>query len=60
MTDIIARFEALRNKKLPPYFSGSIYNVFYLYEKMAKNEDGSLPICIKLEPEEKKKKKSIN
>ena len=60
MTDIVAKFEYLKTKKTFPYFSGSIYNVFYLYEEMAKNEDGTLPICIKLEPEEKKKKKSIN
>jgi hypothetical protein len=60
MTDIVAKFEYLKIKKTFPYFSGSIYNVFYLYEEMAKNEDGTLPVCIKLEPEEKKKKKAIN
>ena len=60
MTDIVTRFEALINKKIPPYLSGSIYNVFYIHEEKAKNEDGTLPICIKLEPEEKKKKKSLS
>ena len=57
--DLMTKFEALKSKKQYPYFSGSIDNVFYYDGEMKKHEDGTLPVCIKLEPEEKKKKKSL-
>ena len=39
---------------------GSVWRIFEYHERCGKNEDGTTPVCIKLEPEEKKKKKSIN
>ena len=58
--DIIKRFELIQKKEKYPFISGSVENVFLYHEKCGKNEDGTIPICIKFEPEEKKKKKSIN
>jgi len=34
--------------------------IFEIYEESFKNESGFIPVIIKLEPEEKKLKKSIN
>ena len=59
-SDLMTKFENLKNKKNYPFMSGSIDNVFYYDREMKKHEDGTLPVCIKLEPEEKKKKKSLN
>lgn len=59
MKDLVSQFEDLKNKKNYPYMSGSIDNVFYYYEKTGKHEDGSIPIIIKPDPVESKKKKSL-
>ena len=55
----MTKFEDLKNKKPYPYMSGSIENVFYYYEKTGKHEDGSIPVIIKPDPVESKKKKSL-
>ena len=55
----MTKFENLKNKKNYPFMSGSIDNVFYYDREMKKHEDGTLIVCIKLEPEEKKKRKSL-
>ena len=59
MKDLVSKFEDLKKKKNYPYMSGSIDNVFYYYEKTGKHEDGSIPIIIKPDPVESKKKKSL-
>jgi hypothetical protein len=58
--DLIKRFELIKKNSYSQYKPGSVENVFLYHEKCGKNEDGTIPICIKFEPEEKKKKKSIN
>ena len=58
--DLIKRFELIQKKEESLFMAGSVENVFRYHEKCGKNEDGTSPVCIKLEPEEKKKKKSIN
>ena len=45
------------NSNYPP---GSVEKVFEYNEKCGLNEYGSRPVIIKPEPEERKKKKSIN
>ena len=59
---IIERFDSLRsrfnNKSL--YSPGSVERVFEYNERTKKNESLELPVFIKLDPEEKKKKRSIN
>lgn len=60
MLDLIKRFEVIKNKKKFPFMPGSIENVFIYNDKCSKNEDGSIPVCIKLEPVIKKNKHFIN
>ena len=42
------------------YQAGSIEHIFIYNKLCGLNEDGTRPVIIKLEPEEIKKKKSIN
>jgi len=60
MLDLIKRFELIQKQYNLPYMSGDVNNIFVYHENSGKNEDGSIPFIIKLEQEEKKKKKSIN
>lgn len=60
MLDLMQRLELLKKKPMSEYMSGHIENIFLYNEKCKKNEDGTTPVCIKLEPVEIKKKKSIN
>ena len=59
MLDLIQQFELIKKKPLSKYMPGSVECIFEYHEKCGKNEDGTIPVCIKLEPEEKKKKKGI-
>lgn len=58
--DLLSSVEKI--KKRPTYQSpiANVNRVFEYYERTGKNEDGTTPVIIKLEPEEQKKKKSIN
>lgn len=57
--DLIKRFELIQKKQGYPYMPGYLGNVFKYHEECGKNEDGSIPVIIRPEVEEKKKK-SIN
>ena len=54
--DLLSSVEKI--KKRPEYQSpiANVNRVFEYYERSGKNEDGTTPVIIKLEPEEKKKK----
>ena len=58
--DIIKQWEAIQKKPGSPFIPGSVNNIFLYNEKCSKNEDGTIPVIIKPEPKESKKKKSIN
>lgn len=58
--DLISRFTEITKRPKSIYPSGSIYRIFELYEKEGKDYQGNPIVCIKLEPDEQKKKKSIN
>tara|TARA_Y100000389_G_C17325238_1_gene445205 strand:+ start:562 stop:744 length:183 start_codon:yes stop_codon:yes gene_type:complete len=60
MVDLIHRFEQIKKKPISPYMSGHVINVFLYNDKCSKNEDGSIPVIIRPDPVESKKKKSIN
>jgi hypothetical protein len=52
--------ERIKKKPDSELIPGYVDKVFEYYNKTARDESGYLPVIIKLEPEEKKKKKSIN
>ena len=52
--------ERLKKKPDSEFRPGYIDKVFEYYNKKAKDESGYLPVFIKPELEEKKKKRSIN
>ena len=52
--------ERIKKKPDSELIPGYVDKVFVYYNKTARDESGYLPVIIKLEPEEKKKKKSIN
>ena len=60
MLDLIKRFELIQKKEILPFMPGSIENIFIYNEKCGKNEDGTIPVIVRPEVEEKKKKKAIN
>tara|TARA_Y100001958_G_C20722582_1_gene219204 strand:- start:20 stop:202 length:183 start_codon:yes stop_codon:yes gene_type:complete len=60
MLDLIKRFELIQKRQVSQYMSGHIENIFLYNENCRKNEDGTIPVCIKPDPVETKKKKSIN
>ena len=60
MLDLIKRFELIQKKHVSQYMPGSVQCIFEYHEKCRKNEDGTIPVIIKPEPIETKKKKSIN
>lgn len=58
---IIEEWEKIKKRKnIYTHAPGSVENIFKYNEKCQLNEDGTRPVIIKIEPEEKKKKKSIN
>lgn len=58
--DLLSRFAEITKRKKSIYPPGSVYRIFELYENESKDFQGNPIVCIKLEPEEQKKKKSIN
>lgn len=58
--DLIKRFELIQKRSSSQYMPGSVERIFEYHEKCGKNEDGTIPVCIKPDPVETKKKKSIN
>lgn len=57
---LIEEAEAIRKKWVSNYALGSIERVFEYNEKCSRDESGMLPVIVKPEPDESKKKKSIN
>ena len=60
MVDLMQRLELIKKKPISKYSPGSVERVFEYHKKCGKNEDGTTPVCIKPDPVESKKKKSIN
>ena len=59
--NLLEQFEIIKKQiKKSNYAPGSVGRIFEYHEIMRCNESGELPEFIKLEPEEKKKKRSIN
>ena len=54
------RLELIKKRSVSKYAPGSVENVFIYHEKCGRNEDGTIPLIIKPDPVESKKKKSIN
>ena len=52
--------ERLKKKPVSKLQHGFIGRIFEYNDKCARDESGMLPVIVKLEPEEKKKRKSIN
>ena len=57
---LIEEAAAILKKPVSSYAPGSVERVFEYNEKCAYHEYGELPIIIKADPVESKKKKSIN
>jgi len=57
---LIEQAEAIRKKCASNYAPGSVERVFEYNDKCSRDESGMLPVIIKPEPVESKKKKSIN
>tara|TARA_Y100000816_G_C25808509_1_gene423272 strand:- start:159 stop:341 length:183 start_codon:yes stop_codon:yes gene_type:complete len=60
MLDLTQRLELIKKKPISQYNPGSVGRIFEYHEKCGKNQDGTIPVCIKPDPIENKKKKSIN
>ena len=60
MLDLMQRLELIKKKNVSKYAPGSLERVFEYHEKCGKNEYGELPIIIKIDPVESKKKKGLN
>tara|TARA_B100000212_G_C27181274_1_gene450415 strand:- start:183 stop:365 length:183 start_codon:yes stop_codon:yes gene_type:complete len=60
MLDLMQRLELIKKRSVSKYAPGSVENVFIYHEKCGRNEDGTIPVIIKPDPVESKKKKSIN
>lgn len=58
--NLLEQFERIKLKKKSIYGPGYIEKIFEIHANNEKDESGQIPIIIKLEPEEKKKKRSIN
>tara|TARA_Y100000996_G_C22483001_1_gene627006 strand:+ start:199 stop:378 length:180 start_codon:yes stop_codon:yes gene_type:complete len=58
--NLLDRLNIVKNKKIFKTEPGTVFRIFEIYEDSFKNESGFIPVIIKLEPEEKKLKKSIN
>ena len=59
MLDLIKRFELIQKRQVSQYMSGSVECIFEYNEKCGKNEDGTIPVIIKPDPVETKKKKNL-
>ena len=57
---LIEQQERLNKKPSSNFLPGTIGRIFEYNERSNKNASGFSPVFIKLEPEEKKKKRSIN
>ena len=57
---LIEEAEAIFKKTVSNYAPGSVERVFEYNEKCSRDESGHIPVIIKPEPEESRKKKSIN
>ena len=58
---LIEEWDKIQKKKNHyTYQPGSVEHIFIYNELCGLNEDGTKPVIIKPEPEDKKKKKSIN
>ena len=57
---LIEEAEAIKKKWVSNYAPGSIERIFEYNEKCSRDESGMLPVIIKPDPVESKKKKSIN
>ena len=60
MLDLMQHLELIKKRSVSKYAPGTVECVFEYHEKCGKNEDGTIPVCIKPDPIESKKKKSIN
>ena len=60
MLDLVERLELIKKKPNSKYCPGYVDRVFDYHEKCGKNEHGIIPVYIKPDPIESKKKKSIN
>lgn len=58
--DIIKRFEALQKRPVSKYKPGTVARVFEIHERSSRDETGFSPVIIKLTPDEKNQKHSIN
>ena len=58
--DLIDQFNKIKNKQKSIYQPGHIERIFEIHANNEKDEKGDIPVIIKLEPEEKKKRRSIN
>ncbi len=54
------RCNKIKNKQKSQFQPGYIDRIFEIHTNYEKDEKGDIPVIIKLEPEEKKKKRSIN
>lgn len=57
---LIEQAEAIKKMYVSNYAPGSVERVFEYNDKCSRDESGMLPVIIKPEPVESKKKKSIN
>ena len=60
MVDLMEQLELIKKRSKSKYMPGSIEHVFQYHEKCNKNAHGIIPIFIKPDPIETKKKKTIN
>lgn len=58
--NLLEHFELIQKKFRPSGPPGSVENIFQIYEHEGRDASGFLPTFIKVTPEEKKVKKSIN
>jgi hypothetical protein len=58
--NLLEQFERIKSKQKSIYQPGYVQRIFEIHANNEKDESGQIPIIIKLESEEKKKKRSIN
>tara|TARA_E500000178_G_C16823072_1_gene662456 strand:- start:489 stop:671 length:183 start_codon:yes stop_codon:yes gene_type:complete len=57
--NLIESHQRVMKKKQPKYKPGSVENIYEYNEMCMRDKSGQLPIIIKLDPEEKKKKRNM-
>lgn len=57
---LIEEAEAIRKKYVSKYAPGSVERIFEYNEKCSRDESGMLPVIVKPQLDETRKKKSIN